>query len=100
MQIRHVIIKVDEQDKALSIYTATVGFVKRLDLPIGRVRWLGILAGRSCGRSISAGTEQLCTSADGTKALYDASFPAAVLTPTDIAAEYQRLKSLGVTFRG
>jgi catechol 2,3-dioxygenase-like lactoylglutathione lyase family enzyme len=34
MQIRHVIIKVDEQDKALSFYTSIVGFVKRLDLPL------------------------------------------------------------------
>ena len=67
MQIRHVIIKVDEQDKALSFYTSIVGFVKRLDLPIGRVRWLTVFAGRSYGRSISAGTEQLCTSADVTK---------------------------------
>jgi len=42
MQIRHVIIKVDEQDKALSFYTSIVGFVKRLDLPIGRILWLTV----------------------------------------------------------
>jgi hypothetical protein len=34
------------------------------------------------------------------KALYDAVFPAAILSTNDIAAEYQRLKSLGVKFRG
>jgi len=28
MQIRYVIIKVDDQDKALSFYTSIVGFVK------------------------------------------------------------------------
>jgi catechol 2,3-dioxygenase-like lactoylglutathione lyase family enzyme len=42
MPIRHVIIKVDDQDKALSFYTSIVGFVKRLDFPIGRVRWLTV----------------------------------------------------------
>ena len=34
------------------------------------------------------------------KALYDAGFPATIFTTSDIAAEYQRLVGLGVTFRG
>jgi hypothetical protein len=34
------------------------------------------------------------------KTLYDAGFPAAVFTTNDITAEYQRLKRLGVVFRG
>jgi hypothetical protein len=33
-------MKVDDQDKALSFSTPIVGFVKRLDSPMGRVRWL------------------------------------------------------------
>ena len=101
MQIRHVIIKVDDQDKALSFYTSIVGFVKRLDFPIGRVRWLTVYS-----REGAAGVELVLEpnnfppALTSQKALYDASFPAAVLTTTDISAEYQRLKSLGVTFRG
>jgi hypothetical protein len=35
-------IKVDDQDKALSFYTSIGGFVKRLDFPIGRVRRLTV----------------------------------------------------------
>jgi len=42
MRIRHVIIKVDDQQKALSFYTSVVGFVKKLDVPIGGVRWLTV----------------------------------------------------------
>ena len=38
MQIRHVIIKVDDQDRALSFYTSIVGFVKRLDFLIPNPR--------------------------------------------------------------
>ena len=38
MQIRNVIIKVDDQDKALSFYTSVVGFVKKQDVTIGGVR--------------------------------------------------------------
>jgi hypothetical protein len=34
------------------------------------------------------------------RALYDAGFPAAVLSTNDIDVEYERLKGLGVKFRG
>jgi catechol 2,3-dioxygenase-like lactoylglutathione lyase family enzyme len=51
MQIRHVIIKVDDQDRTLSFYTSIGGFVRRLDFPMGRVRLADrTLAGGSCGR--------------------------------------------------
>jgi catechol 2,3-dioxygenase-like lactoylglutathione lyase family enzyme len=43
MQIRHVVIKVDDQDKALEFYTKVLGFVKKLDIP-GNVRWLTVAA--------------------------------------------------------
>jgi hypothetical protein len=42
MRICYVIIKVDDQQKALSFDTSVVGFVKKLDVPIGRVRWLTV----------------------------------------------------------
>jgi catechol 2,3-dioxygenase-like lactoylglutathione lyase family enzyme len=42
MQIRHVNINVGDQQKALSFYTSVVGFVKKLDVPIGEVRWLTV----------------------------------------------------------
>ena len=83
MQIRHVIIKVDDQDKGLSFYTSIVGFVKRLDFPIGRVRWLTVYS-----REGAAGVELVLEpnnfppALTSQNALYDASFPAAVLTTT------------------
>ena len=33
MQIRHVVIKVDDQDKALAFYTNILGFVKSSTFP-------------------------------------------------------------------
>ena len=42
MQIRHVIIKADDQKKAVSFCTSILGFVKKLDFPIGPVRWLTV----------------------------------------------------------
>ena len=41
MQIRHVVIKVDDQDKALAFYPTVLGFVKKLDVS-GPVRWLTV----------------------------------------------------------
>jgi len=42
MQIRHVLIKVDDQDKALSFYTSVLGFEKKQDIPMGKLRWLTV----------------------------------------------------------
>ena len=101
MQIRHVIIKVDDQDKALSFYTSVVGFVKKVDSPIGRDRWLTVSSPDGAeGVELVLEPNYPPPAQTSQKALYDAGFPAAVLTTNDIVAEYQRLKGLGVLFRG
>ena len=43
MQIKHVLIKVDDQDKALAFYTEVLGFTKKLDVDMGRDRWLTVV---------------------------------------------------------
>ena len=101
MQIRHVIIKVDDQDKALAFYTNVLGFVKTRDDRRGRLRWLTVSSRqrpRSAELVLEPNSARPALAAQ--KALYDAVFPAAILSTDDIAAEYQRLKTLGVRFRG
>jgi catechol 2,3-dioxygenase-like lactoylglutathione lyase family enzyme len=101
MQIRHVIIKVDDQDKALAFYTSVLGFVKTRDHRGGRVRWLTISSPEGPkGVELVLESNSSAPARAAQKALYDAVFPAAVLSTNDIAVEYQRLKSLGVKFRG
>lgn len=101
MQIRHVIIKVDDQDKALAFYTNILGFVKTRDDRRGRLRWLTV-SSRKGPKSAELVLEPNASrpALASQKALYDAVFPAAILSTDDIAAEYQRLKTLGVKFRG
>ena len=101
MQIRNVIIKVDDQDKALSFYTSVVGFVKKQDIPMGGVRWLTVSApeGRE-GIELVLEPNNFPPARASQKVLYEAGFPAAVFTTTDMVAEYRRLKDLGVSFRG
>lgn len=101
MQIRHVLIKVDDQDKALAFYTAKLGFVKKLDIPImGKMRWLTVASPEGAQDvEIVLETDDFPVVRQTKRLLYDAGFPATVLTTNDIHAEYRRLKGLGVEFR-
>jgi catechol 2,3-dioxygenase-like lactoylglutathione lyase family enzyme len=100
MQIRHVIVKVDDQDKALAFYTKVLGFVKTQDR-VGRVRWLTVSSPQGPkGVELVLEPNSFAPARAAQKALYDAVFPAAILSTNDIAAEYRRLKRLGVKFRG
>ena len=101
MQIRHVIIKVDDQDKALAFYTTVLGFVKTQDRRGGRMRWLTVSSPRGPkGVELVLESNAFAPARESQQALYDGGFPAAILATNDIAAEYQRLKRLGVMFRG
>ena len=99
MQIRHVVIKVDDQDKALAFYTTTLGFVKKHDFP-GAIRYLTVVSPEGAeGVELVLEPNHFPAALASQKALYDAGFPATIFTTNDIAAEYKRLVSLGVKFR-
>ena len=101
MQIKHVLIKVDDQDKALAFYSEVLGFTKKLDIDLGHDRWLTVVASDGGdGTELVLETNRLEPSRQAQKVLYDAKFPATVLTTADIDADYRRLSSLGVQFLG
>jgi catechol 2,3-dioxygenase-like lactoylglutathione lyase family enzyme len=101
LQIRHVILKVDDLDKALAFYTNVLGFVKTRDDRRGNHRWLTV-SSRNGPKAAELVLEPNShrPARVSQKALFDAVFPAAILSTNDIATEYQRLKTLGVKFRG
>lgn len=100
MQIRHVIIKVDDQDKALAFYTTVLGFIKKNDFLIGDVRWLTVSAPEGIeGVELVLEPNHFPPARASQEILYDAGFPAAVLTIDDIGTEFQRLKDMGIAFR-
>jgi catechol 2,3-dioxygenase-like lactoylglutathione lyase family enzyme len=99
MQIRNVIIKVDDQDKALAFYTSVVGFVKEQDVIIGGVRWLTVTAPEGADGVELVLEPNFPPSDAAQKLLFDAGFPAAVLSTQDIDSEFHRLRSLEVAFR-
>ena len=90
---------VDDQDKALKFYTETLGFVLKHDVPAGEYRWITVVS-----QDDPDGTELLLepnenpVAQEYQKGLFDQGIPANSFGVTDIGAEHERLKALGVSF--
>jgi len=98
MRICQVILKVDDQDKALKFYTETLGLSKRMDIP-GQIRWLTVSStDNDRGAELVLEPNHFPAALASQQALYDANFPAAIITTDDIDVDYQRLSGLGVKF--
>ena len=101
MQIKLASIMVDNQDNALRFYTTIIGFVKKTDIPMGPFRWLTVSSPEGV-EGVELVLEPMAFPPAQTyqKALFDAGVPATAFITSDIDAEYQRLKELGVIFHG
>lgn len=90
---------VDDQEKALAFYTNILGFVKKIDIPMGEHNWLTVVS-----KEEQDGVELLlepmgfAPAQTYQKALFDAGIPLAVFTVDDVEKEYERLTNLGVAF--
>lgn len=101
ISIKLTSVLVDDQAKALAFYTDILGFVLKQDIPMGEARWLTVVSPvdpegvhlllEPCGFEF-AKTYQ--------KSLYDAGVPLTAFAVDNLAAEHQRLTTLGVKFRG
>ena len=101
MQIKFVSVTVEDQNKALEFYTSVLGFQKMADIPMGEYRWLTVTSPDGI-EGVELVLEPLAFPPSRTyqKALFDAGIPATALITKDIAADFARLKGLGVKFRG
>ena len=99
MRIVVTSVMVDDQEKALRFYTDVLGFEKKDDVPVGEHRWLTVVSPED-----RDGTELLLEPDDHPAAgpfkaaLVEDGMPATSFGVDDVAAEYRRLKELGVTF--
>ncbi|MYB21711.1 MAG: VOC family protein [Chloroflexi bacterium] len=99
MRITLTNVFVSDQDEALRFYTDTLGFVKKQDVPVGEFKWLTVVSPDD-----PDGTELLLEPNENSVAeayqrgLFEQGIPAASFGVTDIQAEFERLKSLGVAF--
>jgi len=98
MRIKLTSIMVDDQNKALKFYTEVFGFVKKHDIPVGEYKWLTVVApGRD---DLELSLEPNANPAGKTfqDAIFMQGIPLAAFEVDDLAAEFTRLKGLGVVF--
>jgi len=98
MRIKLTSIMVDDQDKALKFYTNVFGFVKKHEIPVGEYKWLTVVApGRD---DLELSLEPNANPAGKTfqDAIFKQGIPLAAFEVDDLAAEFTRLKGLGVVF--
>ncbi len=101
MQLKFISLTVNNQEEALNFYTNVLGFTKMADIPLGEYRWLTVVSPEGI-EGVELVLEPLAFEPARVyqKALFDAGIPATAFITNDINAEYDRLKKLGVIFRG
>jgi catechol 2,3-dioxygenase-like lactoylglutathione lyase family enzyme len=101
MQLKFLSVMVNNQDIALRFYTSVLGFKRMADIPMQQFRWLTVTSPDGIdGVELVLEATSFPPAQAYQKARFDAGIPAIAFTTKDIHAEYHRLKTLGVIFRG
>ena len=101
MRINLTSVMVDDQAKALKFYTEVLGFVTKVDAPMGEYRWLTVVSPQALdGTQLLLEPMAFAPARVFQKALFDAGIPLTSFAVDDCQAEYERLSKLGVVFRG
>ena len=99
MRIRLTKVYVDDQDKALRVYTEVLGFVKKADVSQESYRWLTVASPEE-----PEGTEILLERNDDEavktfqQAMFEQGQTAALFESDDIQRDYDRIKAAGAEF--
>ena len=101
MQIKLTGVFVGDQDKALKFYTEVLGFVKKLEFPAGKFKWLTVVSPEE-----PEGTQLVLEPNNAynpaakayQQEIFRQGIPAANFFVADVQKEYERLKQHGVKF--
>jgi predicted enzyme related to lactoylglutathione lyase len=99
MKIKLTSVYVDDQEKALRVYTEVLGFVKKADFSQGPFRWLTVASPED-----PEGTELQLARNDNPaanayqEAMFQQGQPAAMFFTDDVQADYERMKARGAEF--
>jgi len=100
MKIKVTSVFVDDQAKALTFYSETLGFVKKQDVRAGEYRWLTVASPEEPdGVQLLLEPNNNPAARTYQQAIYEQGIPAASFFVDDVQQEYDRLKQLGVMFR-
>jgi catechol 2,3-dioxygenase-like lactoylglutathione lyase family enzyme len=90
---------VDDQEKALQFYTDVLGFVKKVDVPVGAARWLTVVSPEDPdGTELLLEPDEHPAARPFKDALVADGIPATSFGVADIRGEVERLKRAGVRF--
>ena len=102
MKVKVISVPVQDQEKALQFYTEKLGFVKKIDVPLGEGnRWLTVVS-----KEEPEGPEILLEPSPNhlkeakiyQKALFDKGIPYTQFNVDNTQREYERLVSKGIEF--
>ena len=99
MKIKLNSVLVADQEKALRFYTEVLGFIKKVDFPVGEFRWLTVVSpDEPDGTQLVLEPNAHPAAATYQRALFDAGIPLTSFAVEDIQNEYYRMKALDVAF--
>ena len=99
MRINVASVLVDDQDKALRFYTEVLGFVKKTEVPLGEHRWLTVVSPEAPdGVELVLEPDEHPAVKPFKEALVADGIPFTSFAVSDVHAETERLRALGVTF--
>ena len=99
MRIHLASVLVDDQEKALRFYTEVLGFEKKTEIPLGEHRWLTVVSpDEPNGVELVLEPDEHPAAKPFKQALMADGIPFTSFAVTDVHAEVERLRALGVTF--
>ena len=99
MKIGLTSVLVDDQEKALRFYTDVLGFRKKTDVPLGEDRWITVVSPENPdGVELVLEPDAHPAARPFKDALVADGIPFTAFFVDDVAAEFERLRDLGVVF--
>ena len=99
MRINLASVLVDDQEKALRFYTEVLGFVKKHEIPLGAHAWITVVSPEAPdGTELVLEPDEHPAARPFKRALVEDGIPFTSFAVDDVAAEHERLVSLGVRF--
>lgn len=99
MKAQWISIPVEDQARALEFYTDKLDFVLKHDVPVGEARWLTVVSPEAPdGVEVVLEPMGHPAAREYTSALKADGIPINQFAVDDVAAEYERLTGLGVSF--
>jgi catechol 2,3-dioxygenase-like lactoylglutathione lyase family enzyme len=100
MRVSLASVLVDNQDKALAFYTGVLGFIKKVEVPLGgEFRWLTVVSPEEPdGTQVVLEPDAHPAAGPFKRALMEDGIPWTSFAVADVHGEYERLRAAGVRF--